>query len=112
AGQVLRGDGALGDEGVARFGSGPLGELDLLLEGGDGCVVRLDGELLLRRGRQRLFGPARHVLVDDAPGALEDTGEGVVILVRDRVELVIVTAGTADGHAEEGLAEGVELLVD
>ena len=43
--------------------------------------------------------------------AVEDAGEGVVVLLRDRVELVVVAAGTAEREAEERLAHGVDLVV-
>ena len=40
------------------------------------------------------------------PRALEVAGQGVVVLGRDRVELVVVAAGAGDGQAEERLARG------
>ena len=44
--------------------------------------------------------------------ALEDAGQRVVIRRRDRVELVVVAAGTAQRQAEERSADRVNLLVD
>ena len=45
-------------------------------------------------------------------GTGEEPGQGVIIPGRDRVELVVVAAGTTDGQAEEGLAQDVHLIVD
>ncbi len=45
-------------------------------------------------------------------GALEDRCQCVVITLRDGVELVIVTADTAERHPHQPLAGGVDLLVD
>ena len=45
-------------------------------------------------------------------GALEDAGEGVVVGDGDGVEFVVVAAGTAEGHAKKGAANGVDLFVD
>ena len=42
----------------------------------------------------------------------EDTVQGVVILDRDRIELVIVAARAGDGQAQEGLGRGVDALID
>ena len=44
--------------------------------------------------------------------AAHETGERVVVLGRDGVELVVVTAGAGDGHPEESLGEDVNLIVD
>ena len=38
--------------------------------------------------------------------------QGIVVLDRDRVELVVVAARAGDGQAEEGLGGGVDALVD
>ena len=45
-------------------------------------------------------------------GAFKDAGERVIVGGGDGVELMVVTAGTADGEAVEGAHGGVELLVD
>lgn len=45
-------------------------------------------------------------------GALEDAGKSVVVCDGDGVEFVIVAAGAAEGHAEKGAADGVDLFVD
>ena len=42
----------------------------------------------------------------------EDAVQGVVVLDRDRVELVVVAARAGDGQAEEGLGRRVDALVD
>ena len=61
---------------------------------------------------------ARLVALDDADravarlGAAEDAGQGVVVLLRDRVELVVVAAGAGDREPEERLRRRVDLLVD
>ena len=44
--------------------------------------------------------------------AAEDARHGVVVAGGDGVEFVIMAAGAADGHAEEGAAQCVELLID
>jgi len=48
----------------------------------------------------------------DGLGAVEDAGQRVIVALRDRVELVVVAAGTAQGQAKEGPADLVDLLVD
>ena len=42
----------------------------------------------------------------------EDGVHGVVVALEERIELVIVTAGAAEGDAEEGFAGGAEHFVD
>ena len=44
--------------------------------------------------------------------ALQESGQGVIVFVADRVELVIVAAGAGDRQAEERLAKDVDLVVD
>ena len=44
-------------------------------------------------------------------GAEKDAGQGVVIFLRDRIELVIVAAGAGDGQRLKGLEGHVDLLV-
>ena len=51
--------------------------------------------------RKRLLVPGGDIGVFDEGRALKDPGQGVVVGGRDGVELVIVTAGTPDCHAEE-----------
>src|SRR6185436_15897134 len=41
-------------------------------------------------------------------GALEESRERVEVLLRDRVELVVVAARTADREAEEGFSEHLD----
>ena len=41
----------------------------------------------------------------------EETGERVVVALRDGIELVVVATGAGDGHAEEGLGHHVEAVV-
>ncbi len=43
---------------------------------------------------------------------MEDAGQGVIVGGRDRVELVIVAAGTARRQGQHRAADGVDLLVD
>ena len=45
-------------------------------------------------------------------GAVEDSGEGVVIALGNGVELVIVAAGAAERQAEEDATHGVDLFID
>jgi hypothetical protein len=44
--------------------------------------------------------------------AFENAGEAVVVGRGDGVELMVVTAGTAEREAEEGAPEGVDLLIN
>ena len=44
-------------------------------------------------------------------GVEEDAGERVVVLGRNRVVLVVVTAGAADGQAEHAAADGIDAIV-
>ena len=46
------------------------------------------------------------------PGTLHDPREGIVIFGRDRVEFMVVTAGTAGRQAEQRLAEILDRVVD
>ena len=46
------------------------------------------------------------------PGTAEVAGQGVIVLGRDRVELVVVAAGAGDRQAEERLRQHVDLVVD
>src|SRR5205085_1835105 len=44
-------------------------------------------------------------------GAGDDAGQRVVVLRRDRVELVVVAAGARHRQAEEGARQGVDAVV-
>ena len=44
-------------------------------------------------------------------GAGEHAGQGVVVVRRDRVELVVVAAGAGDGQAEQAAADRVDAVV-
>lgn len=48
----------------------------------------------------------------DVGGAAADAGQGVVVAGRNRVEFVVVAAGTAQGNAEKVLPQNVNLFVD
>ena len=68
----------------------------------------------LARGKQ---GNAdQGVLPATGPGMMrraeENTGQGVVVLGGDRVELVIVTAGTGDGEPQKRATDDIDLVVD
>src|SRR5205807_489208 len=64
-------------------------------------------------GRKRPFLPLRHVLeIEHRPGTFEDPGKRIVIRLWNRIELMVMTACAADRHAEERLAERIDLLVD
>src|SRR5207253_2639366 len=41
----------------------------------------------------------------------KNAGESVVVLLRDRIELMIVAAGACGGDAEESLRDGIDLFV-
>ena len=70
-------------------------------------------------GIGRQFDQRRRVGVLDQAGqravaglrALENARQGVIVALRDRVELVIVAAGTGDGQAEKCLAGDVDLFI-
>ena len=44
--------------------------------------------------------------------AAQETRQGVIVFLRDRVELVIMTTGTGDREAQEGLGDHIDLVVD
>ena len=46
------------------------------------------------------------------PRAAEEPGEGVIVLIGDRVELVVVAAGTGQSEAQKRLGDHVDLVVD
>src|SRR5262249_16703181 len=50
--------------------------------------------------------------VGDYPAAVEDAGQGVVVLLRERVELVVVAAGAGEGQPQETAADRVDLVID
>ena len=82
--------------------------------GFDGLFVLFFGFELFGGG-QGVFVPeldGAEFFIGEGAGAAEDGGEGVVVGGGDGIEFVIVAAGAAEGHAEEGFAEGVELFVD
>ena len=70
----------------------------LLVDLGLGLVVALD----------HVGGGLRVFLVGRAR---EDPRQCIVILLRDRVELVVMAAGAGDGQAEEAAAEGIDAIV-
>jgi hypothetical protein len=45
-------------------------------------------------------------------GAVENAGQRVVIVVRNRIEFMIVAAGATEGEAQERLAHRVDLVID
>ena len=85
------------------------------VQGPETIVLGLDPGLnLLRRSSRHEVHP-RELLGDQflGPGirkrcAGEDPIERVIVALRHRVELVIVAAGTPEGHPEEGAARGVD----
>ena len=87
---------------------------DIFGESVEGCLLLcdfcgvVDCELCGGEGRDSAGGAAfAHGL-----GAEENAGEGVVVGRWDGVELVIVAAGAAKGHAEKGAPDGVDLFID
>src|SRR5262249_22679895 len=92
--------------------------LNLLLDPG----AALGREGLQRNGCAGILWERYHgagmVVQEDADsavarlGAAEDARHGVIVLLRDRIELVIVATGTRYGQTLEGLERGVDLLVD
>ena len=48
----------------------------------------------------------------DDLGRAEDAGHGKVVMLRDRIELVVVAAGTAHREPEKSAPEGIDLLID
>ena len=75
----------------------------------DGTDRLLERPESIRPSGRRAFVIQDGLLV---PGALEEAREGVVVSRGDRVELVVVAPGAADGQAQEGLGEDVDLVVD
>ena len=86
---------------------------DLLFHAGHAGLVLLHRRLLLAVQGQRRIDPVRNVLfgIADDLGAAQNAGQRVVVACWDRVELVIVAAGAADAHAQQGLANHIQLLV-
>ena len=78
------------------------------LGSGDGAVRRL--RKLDQRRRIDILDDARERAVAGL-GTLEDAGEGVIVALADRVELVVVAARASDRQAEKRLARDVDLLV-
>ena len=77
--------------------------------GGPGFERRHLGGRQERHADQRripLHRPRNH------PGAEKNPGEGVVVVGRNRIELVVVAAGAGQGEAEERSADDVDLIVD
>ena len=80
---------------------------------GNGRVQRATGAL------PRLGQSLGHVAVvidrlvtnQPEPAALEESRERVVVLLRNRVELVVVTPRTANRQCQEGLAEDIDHVV-
>ena len=69
--------------------------LEVVGAGGGGVAGGRDGRLVQR--------------LDDRG---EDAVQGIVVLDRDRVELVVMAARAGDGQAEEGLGRRVDALID
>ncbi|MDB4629825.1 hypothetical protein OAG15_02195 [bacterium] len=45
-------------------------------------------------------------------GTENESSHGIVVTLADRIELVVVTAGTGHGQTEESLAQDIDLVVD
>ena len=43
---------------------------------------------------------------------MEDTCERIIVLLRDRIELVIVAAGAGNRQAQESTSQGVDTIVE
>ena len=43
---------------------------------------------------------------------MEDTCERIIVLLRDRIELVIVAAGAGNRQAQEATSQGVDAIVE
>ena len=63
--------------------------------------MRLEAIGLFARGQRQIRESA----------GVEDAREGVVILSRNRVELMIVAAGAGDGQSEEAAGQGINAVV-
>ena len=85
-------------------GFGRFGRVDELLGFGDGA-----GGVLGLVGEEGLGGAAGLAVFVDA---VEEGGEGVVVGLRDRVELVAVALRAAERHAQPGRAHGVHAVED
>ena len=98
------------------------GLFQLRLDLGQACrefgflgVGRLHGQHLLFAATgqpQGLGDKAGDITRDQRLGAPENARQGIVVACRYGIELMIVTAGTAQGHAQEGAAHGVNLFID
>ena len=79
------------------------------------CLLNLvifDCLLCLLGGWNGLLMPLGDIGVSHRISTKEDPGEGVIVLGRNGIELVIVTAGAGNGLAHESPADGIDLLVD
>ena len=87
---------------------------DLFLERGERIVEIFDLGLIgnFERGGGEGGDSRCGAAFAHGAGALEDPGESVVVGGWDGIELVVVTAGAAEGHAEEGAPDGIDLLVN
>ncbi len=94
---------------------GLLGLLDLGLQRFNRECVLFDLLTMLVARRQRHAVPRADVLLTFAlerDGALEDSGQCVVVLGGNRVELVIVAAGASERQPQEGSTNRVDLFVN
>ena len=72
----------------------------------------LIGLLALFGYREFLLDQRGHIAQHQGAGAAEDPRHGVVVLHGDRVKLVGMAAGAADGHAQHRAANGFDLFID
>ena len=96
---------------LARGGEFLFGFLDLLF-----VVFRGDMHGVGIRADRKQIGRVVAVLLLDRAvprlGAQKDPRQRIVVLGWNRVELVIVATGTADGHCQRRAKDGVNLVVD
>ena len=58
------------------------------------------------------INPPRNISVYQGLGTFENARKGVVIMGWNGIELVIMASCTANGHAQNGLTQGIKLFID
>ena len=78
-----------------------------------GSEARLDlAAEALERGDRRSVDFGKGDVARRPPRRHEHPGQRVIVFLRDRIELVIMAAGTAHRHRQKRFGEGVDLVVD
>ena len=90
---------------------GPQERQRLAAPGGGKARLDLATEAL-EFGDRRCIDARKGDVARRPPRRHEHPRQRVIVFLRNRIELVIVAAGTAHGHRQKGLGEGIDLVVD